>query len=290
MEFMSKIVLGGAGLASKSQRDLASFLGAASELGICEIDTAPSYGMSEVNIGRYLKKSDWKVNTKFGKPGGETVSTKEILQSVNDSLRNLKIEAINTLFIHSLPASQISMQMIEALNDLKTSGKILKIGYSGDGFELEELVEKYSFDAWQASLNVLDLSNYECMLRNPNSNWYIKRPLCNQIFKIKPKLELVEFIDRFNNGHSKDKNSYSFRYQALFGSRLFSQVKAKEMLTFLLSLKLNALIVVGTSNSNHLKELSAIAHNPELWGYENIEQHFASWWKLARIHNWIPLV
>jgi aryl-alcohol dehydrogenase-like predicted oxidoreductase len=269
---------------------LERLLGAATLLGINEIDTAPSYGLSEENIGRCVKKSEWKINTKIGSPNGVCPGRQEIIQSVNNSLKSLRIETINTLFIHSLPASEVSHEILESMNELKTSGKILNTGYSGDGADLHTLVGKFSFDALQASLNILDLSNYETMTSNEKRNWYIKRALCNQVFKIKPKLELVQFLSGRKNRIMNDKNAYSFRYKELFGNRILSQMKAKKMLTFLLSLRLNASIIVGTSSIDHLNLLSQIANDPDLWAKETLEEHFIKWNRIAQLHDWRALV
>lgn len=287
---MTNLVLGGVALATMPNLKLERLLGAATLLGINEIDTAPSYGLSEENIGRCVKKSEWKINTKIGKPNGGCPGRQEIIQSVNRSLKSLRVETINTLFIHSLPASEVSHEILESMDDLKTSGKILNIGYSGDGADLHSLVRKFPFDALQASLNILDLSNYESIASNEKKIWYIKRALCNQVFRIKPKLELVEFLSGRKTRIMNDENAYIFRYKELFGNRILSQMKAKKMLTFLLSLKLNASIIVGTSNINHLNLLSRIANDPDLWDAERLEQHFIKWNRMAQLHNWRALV
>lgn len=287
---MTNLVLGGVALATMSSLKLERLLGAATLLGINEIDTAPSYGLSEENIGRCVKKSEWKINTKIGKPNGGCPDRQEIIQSVNNSLKSLRIETINTLFIHSLPASEVTHEILESMNELKTSGKILNIGYSGDGADLHSLVRKFPFDALQASLNILDLSNYESITSNENKIWYIKRALCNQVFRIKPKLELVEFLSGRKNRIVNDKNAYSFRYTELFGNRMLSQMKAKKMLTFLLSLRLNASIIVGTSSIDHLSQLSQIANDPDLWDEETLKKHFIKWNKIAQLYNWNALV
>jgi aryl-alcohol dehydrogenase-like predicted oxidoreductase len=287
---MANLVLGGVALATMPNLKLERLLGAATLLGINEIDTAPSYGLSEENIGRCVEKSEWKINTKIGKPGGGCLGRQEIIQSVNNSLKNLRVETINTLFIHSLPASEVSHEILESMNDLKTSGKILNIGYSGDGADLYSLVRKFPFDALQASLNILDLSNYESIANNEKKIWYIKRALCNQVFRIKPKLELIEFLSGRKNRIMNDENAYSYRYKELFGNRILSQIKAKKMLTFLLSLRLNASIIVGTSNIDHLNLLSQISNDPDLWDEETLEQHFIKWNRFAQLHNWRALV
>lgn len=199
-------------------------------------------------------------------------------------------EVINTLFVHSLPADGVSIEIIELLAELKAKGKILTFGYSGDGEDLQELISRHSFDSYQATLNVLDLSNYETILDNKDKNWYIKRPLCNQVFRIHPKLELLEFMQRIRDDVSQNTGSYKFRYQEMFGSRLLNQVRVTKMLSFLLSLRLNASVIVGTRSTKHLKKLCRIAQNPEWWEVEALEQHIETWSRLAEVHEWKALI
>jgi aryl-alcohol dehydrogenase-like predicted oxidoreductase len=287
---MNKIVLGGVGLANLSKIQLSNLMDYASSLGIDEIDTAPIYGDSELNIGRCLSGSNWKINTKFGQPNGTFISRKELLESVDNSLANLGIETIHTLFIHSLPASEVSIEVLDCMAQLRDSGKIQNLGYSGDSKNLKEIAERFPFDSLQASLNILDLTNYEMIQNNVGLKWYIKRTMCNQAFKLKPKLELVELYSRLRNKTKEDSSAYSFRYKRMFGNRLLSRMRSQEIFNFLLSLDLKASLIVGTTNTNHLQELCRISNEPEVWSEESLLNHFTKWQSLAEKYKWDSLV
>jgi aryl-alcohol dehydrogenase-like predicted oxidoreductase len=100
---MSRLVLGGASFGKFSQSSVDLLLHAAIECGIEKIDTAPGYGDSEKRIGQFLNgQSLFSINSKVGMPDPSLFSPSGIKFSVENSLRDLGVEQIETLFIHSL--------------------------------------------------------------------------------------------------------------------------------------------------------------------------------------------
>ena len=125
----------------------------AEELGVNFLDTAPSYGDSELVFGHHLKdpqnRRQWIVCTKVGACGswgkGDTLPRQHIFDQAEASLKRLQVEQIDILLIHSIDqygrgeeAVQRVVEggMVEALTELKASGKIRYFGVSGQLPEL----------------------------------------------------------------------------------------------------------------------------------------------------------
>lgn len=119
------------------------------DLGINYIDTAPAYGESEERIGSALglRLKSLIISTKVGETFENGHSTYDfshhaIEASIERSLRRLRREAIDIVFVHA-PADDLAVQRdtdaVATLQSLKQSGKIRAIGLSGKtsaGFQL----------------------------------------------------------------------------------------------------------------------------------------------------------
>ena len=134
------------------QAGVNSIIDAAAELGINFIDTADVYtkGRSEETLGVALKNR-WdqvvlgtKVHGKTGDgPNDYGTSRYHIMNGVEASLRRLQADHIDLYQIHRYDATTPVEEMMRALDDLVTSGKVRYIGAS-------------NFAAWQlAEANVL---------------------------------------------------------------------------------------------------------------------------------------
>lgn len=78
------------------------------DLGVTYIDTAPAYGSSEERIGRFLshRRREFTLSTKVGERFEDGRSSYEfaaeaVRSSVQASLRRLKTDAVDILFIHA---------------------------------------------------------------------------------------------------------------------------------------------------------------------------------------------
>ena len=287
---MHKLVIGSVSFSRLSDLEISGILDKAQELGINEIDTAPIYGDAQINLGRNLPQIGWKINSKVLSPEHISVDPKEIERTVDNSLKELGIEQINTLFIHSIPYEAYNSKIHEELLKLKNKGKVSKIGYSGDGRSLNLFSSNYQFDAFQATLNVLDLTNLDFFRKNDRMQGYIKRPLCNQVFKLKLKLELSERFHQMLHGSTKDMQSYVERYKKIFGNRLFSHGNPEFILNFLFSLNLNANTVIGLSSKKHLIEIVNFRDSFKALDAFQLESYISKWKIYAAENHWEPLV
>ena len=109
------------------------------EGGINFFDTANSYsdGSSEEIVGRALRdfarRDEIVVATKVYYPVGdlaEGLSRAQILRSIDDSLRRLKMDYVDLLQIHRWDYNTPIEETLEALNDVVKAGKARYIGAS----------------------------------------------------------------------------------------------------------------------------------------------------------------
>jgi aryl-alcohol dehydrogenase-like predicted oxidoreductase len=112
--------------------------------GVNFIDTADVYneGLSEKAIGRFLKKTGKKiyVATKAGRRlvphTAEGYNRKNIVGFVNDSLKNMDLEAIDLIQLHCPPTEVYSNpEVFGILDELAGEGKILNYGVSVEKVE-----------------------------------------------------------------------------------------------------------------------------------------------------------
>ncbi len=114
-------------------------LGAAAELGINLLDTAPAYGNSEERLGRLLKgqRQQWVLCTKVGEEFEEGQSRydfrPEALQAgVHRSLRRLDTDCLDIVLLHSDGRDTEILQggALDVLQDLKQQGFVRAVGMS----------------------------------------------------------------------------------------------------------------------------------------------------------------
>jgi aryl-alcohol dehydrogenase-like predicted oxidoreductase len=112
-------------------------------------DTAPNYGggNSESLLGKALtgKRSEAVINSKFGHHPDNTTNfdSQKIRSSVENSLRRLKTEYLDSILLHNPPFEILtgSTDHFEVLESLKQEGKIRAYGASVDSArEMEELI------------------------------------------------------------------------------------------------------------------------------------------------------
>ena len=133
------------------EREATRAVRAALEAGIDFFDTSPYYGrtLSESRLGRALDgvRADAIVSTKAGRydryhPEGFDFSRSRITDSIDESLRRLRTDHVDILFLHDIEFSEASVifeEALPALRDVKESGKARFVGVSG--YPLDVLAE-----------------------------------------------------------------------------------------------------------------------------------------------------
>lgn len=110
-------------------------------IGINFFDTANVYGLgsSEEILGdlltKYTKRHEIVLATKLSEPmrttpNGRGLSRKEIFYEVECSLKRLKTDYLDLLYIHRFDPQTDLAETLSALNDLVRSGKVLALGAS----------------------------------------------------------------------------------------------------------------------------------------------------------------
>jgi len=123
-------------------------IAAALDRGINFFDTAPLYGtttrdgVAEEILGQGLgaRRNEVIVSSKFGRNSSEgnapNFHARRVHTSVEESLRRLHRDHIDVLFFHSpFSAAEIDDDVWEALDRLKSAGKIRFVGHSISKFE-----------------------------------------------------------------------------------------------------------------------------------------------------------
>lgn len=131
-----------------TEREALNTIATALDSGINFFDTAPLYGtpaqdgVAEVILGKGLsaKRNDVLISSKFGRNATEgnlpNFHGKRARISVEESLRRLKRDHLDVLFFHSpFSAEEIHDDVWEALDKLKSEGKIRFVGHSISKFE-----------------------------------------------------------------------------------------------------------------------------------------------------------
>ena len=142
------------------------------ESGINFFDTANVYGKgtSESIIGSWMgeKRDDLILATKVYQPMGglneKGNSRKNIIQSVEASLKRLQTDYIDVLYLHYWDEHTALEQTLSTLNDLVTQGKVHYIGVS-------------NFAAWQCAkaIQVAQQNNWTPIVANQPMYNLIKR-------------------------------------------------------------------------------------------------------------------
>jgi aryl-alcohol dehydrogenase-like predicted oxidoreductase len=117
-----------------SEKIVAAFLDGGGNL----IDTADTYGMAEEWLGEFMgsARHQYVISTKYGgsnRPvdvNGSGTHRKSMIQSVEGSLRRLKTDYLDILSVHCWDFLTPYEEIMRAMDDLVSAGKVLHIGVS----------------------------------------------------------------------------------------------------------------------------------------------------------------
>lgn len=151
---VSSIVMGCMRMPALSVDEAAMMIGTAFESGINFYDNATCYGENgeaETRFGDAFQKTgirreDVYIQSKCGLlfQNGEFNWTKEnILSSVDDSLRRMKLDYLDALLLHRPDLLYEPEQIAEAFDELEKSGKVRYFGVSNVPTMMLEVLKKY---------------------------------------------------------------------------------------------------------------------------------------------------
>ena len=130
------------------------------DLGINFIDTADDYGNSEELIGEFLshRRSEYFLATKCGGSDKGHIWTKQnCISTFENSLKRLKTDVIDIMQLHNPSVDEcVSGNLVEALQEMKQTGKVHWIGVSTNLPDLTTYLEWDVFDVMQIPYSALE--------------------------------------------------------------------------------------------------------------------------------------
>ncbi len=178
------------GEASLADREVANVIAAALDAGITLFDTARLYGESERRLGQLLKPVRQKIilSTKVGYdiPGVADWTYDAVSRGIDEALRVLQTDYLDIAHLHSCSKAYLQQgDVITALEQAKSLGKVRAIAYSGENDALAYAVGCGRFDSVQCSVNLIDQYALHALLPQASRNGLgviAKRCLANAIW------------------------------------------------------------------------------------------------------------
>ena len=231
-----------------SEREAEALLLAALDAGITLVDTAPSYGVSEPRIGRFLgaRRNEAVLSTKlgYGVPGVPDWTGPCITGGVEQALRVLRTDRIDIAHLHSCPRAVLERgDVVDALERAKAAGKLRAIAYSGENEDLEFARASGRFDGLVASFNPFEQRVADAVLPRMGGMGFIaKRPVANSPWR---------FAEHPRGDYCEP---YWLRMRAMGMAPPGEMPWGEFALRFTLSIPGVASAIAGTGRPGHLQE------------------------------------
>jgi aryl-alcohol dehydrogenase-like predicted oxidoreductase len=150
----TRVIFGAAALGGMKQEKADQVLEVLLEYGINHIDTAASYGESELRIGPWMRehRKRFFLATKTGERGYEGARA-----SLHRSLERLRVDSVDLIQLHNLVDEKEwetalgARGALEALVEARAQGLVRFIGVTGHGTRVAAMhmrsLERFSFDS-----------------------------------------------------------------------------------------------------------------------------------------------
>ena len=152
---VSEVVMGMMRIGGKGPAEIADLIECGLECGINAVDTAPIYGPSEGKLGEAfalrsgLRDKVW-LQTKLGirphpriKANYFDFSYEHIMESVDNSLRALQTDHVDSLLLHRPDALMVPEDIARAFQELHDAGKVIDFGVSNQNPAMMERLAQY---------------------------------------------------------------------------------------------------------------------------------------------------
>jgi aryl-alcohol dehydrogenase-like predicted oxidoreductase len=254
-----------------------SLLGLALDLGVNVIDSAAMYADSEEKLGRALfgKRKQFLLFTKCGRYlpprtslTGLRLRARRRLQraigrtgkyeslewhpsalewDIEQSLRRLKTDRIDLIQLHSCSEETLRHgEVIEVLQRVRHAGKVLHIGYSGDGAAACYAIQCGEFEAVEMSINIADQQALDLavpLAHQHGMGVVAKRPIANGVWRSPQRPE-----------HPENQVYWERLHDLLHYDFLQDEQAFAVALRFTLSVAGVHTAIVGTTNPAHLRQ------------------------------------
>lgn len=238
---------------NQTQADVNDLLNSALDAGLNVIDTAAAYKTSEKLIGEAVSKrrKDFYLLTKCGALDAFTRfdwTKKGILETIENSLRNLKTDHLDIAQLHSCDTEILRRgEAIEGLLRAQEKGYTRYIGYSGDNEDAKTAIELDVFDSLQTSVSIADQTPIDGNIKlaaEKNLGIIAKRPIANAVWRHKEKP-----ADSYHHGYWEriQKLKFPFLNKSLESATAMA-------LRFTLSIEGVDTMIVGTTRPQRWQE------------------------------------
>ncbi len=287
MEF-SVLGFGGAeiGWDGKTQETVEDLLNSALDSGLNVIDTAAAYKTSEQLIGNAVgkRRNDFYLLTKCGALEAftrEDWTKKGILETIENSLRNLKTDHLDIAQLHSCSSEILKRgEVIEALQRAQEKGYTRFIGYSGDNEDAKYALEMDVFDSFQTSVSIADQTPIDSnikLAKEKNVGVIAKRPLANAVWR---NIELPP--DAYHHEYWKRIQKLKFD----FLNKSLEEATAIAM-RFTMAIAGVDTMIVGTTKPNRWQENAKYVAEGNLSGEEFEE--IRNRWREVADESWVGM-
>lgn len=289
-----RMILGCMRMPNLSVQEAATMIQAAVDLGINYFDNATCYtqGVAETRFGDALKASgihreDLLIQTKCGlcfERNEFDWTKKNILESVDDSLRRMQLDYLDVLLLHRPDVLYDPQEVAEAFDLLVESGKVRHFGVSNVPPMMLEVLRKYVLqpliiNQLQLSLEQSQLIDQSLYLNNLSTDRSTDRD--NGLLDYCRLHEIT--IQAWSplqygmiDGCFLDHPDYpELNAELARLAEKYQVTKAAIALAWILRHPANIQVIVGTMNPEHLKE-SAEAMNIRLTHHEWYELYLAA--------------
>jgi len=244
-------------------------LGFAAANGVHVIDTASLYGDSEKVLGQCLgEHHSFHIITKTPQYNKSLITegdAEQIKKVFHESLVRLKQSSLYGLLIHNGDdlLAQNGAALWDAMNDIKNSGLVKKIGASiYAARQVNAILEKFPIDLIQLPINVLD----QRLIRSGHLERLKKRGI-----EVHARSVFLQGLLLMNPSDLPDSfcsvRVHLQQYQQFIGERNVSPVKSA--LNFVLNIEGVDTVIIGVVSSAQLEEiLHACVDAPELTANE----------------------
>ncbi|KOS23079.1 Aflatoxin B1 aldehyde reductase member 2 [Escovopsis weberi] len=208
--------------------------------GYSEVDTARNYMGTQQEA--FTREAGWKerglnLATKVMYPMGEGANSAEkVIESVEQSLKELGTDYIDTLYLHNADRTVPFAETLEAMDRLHKAGKFGVFGLSNfAAHEVAEVVMTCKYNGWVRP--TLYQGMYNCLTRNIEKELFVAcrrygldivvyNPICGGLLsgKVKSK-DVVPETGRFSAHSAWMGGTYRNRY---FRDATFDAVKVVE--------------------------------------------------------------
>ena len=256
---VSRLGIGLSEIGSSDKETSKQILHTALDNGINFFDTASCYGMSEEFVGENLsnKRNEIVLASKCGhssrfNPNLADWTYEGVKKSIDRSLSLLKTDRVDIMQLHSCDVETLERgEVIKALEEAKSDGKILHLGFSGDNDAVIWAAESNKFETMQTSFNLVEQkARYKLfdIVRKINLGLIAKRPIANGAWR----------ANENPNVHSAPSNyaeEYFRRAGIIKGLGKINQEPENRILTsmgYVFSFNEIDVGIIGTQNPKHL--------------------------------------